>query len=370
MKKIFFVLYTCSFLIALSGTSQAVEYGGVGVNPANPDPSNPRTQSIFVYTLDPGASKQDAVRVVNNSSTEKTINIDIVDSEISTGGALACKQTVEPKKEVGSWAKLQKTQVKVGALKSETVSFDLTVPKSASVGEHNGCLVVQDATAAPQKTDQAGVSLSFRSALRMSVTVKGDVFSNLVFTGLSHQAKGKNELIHPFVKNDGNVSVDASIQVALKDILGRTVSSTNGAYPILAHSTADWNFEVKRPFWGGYYKVSSTATYPADPTKALGVVQQQKKTAVGPTKWAWVNPAPLALVIEVAVVLAGVSVALWLLYRRKVTANWQKYKVSKSDTLESLAKSHGVNWRHVARVNKIRAPYQLEADSWIYLPKK
>ena len=32
---------------------------GIGSRPANPDPNNPRTQSIFIYQLNRGASKSD-----------------------------------------------------------------------------------------------------------------------------------------------------------------------------------------------------------------------------------------------------------------------------------------------------------------------
>lgn len=370
MKKLLSVLSISYILVLLSGTAYAVEYGGVGANPANPDPSNPRTQSIFVYNLDPGAEKQDAVRIVNSSDSEKTIAVDVVDSEASSGGALACKQTVEPKKEVGSWVRLQKTQVTLAAHKTETVPFTLTVPKSASVGEHNGCVVVQDITASPLKTGQNGVSLSFRSALRMAVTVKGNVYSNISFLSVSRSIKGSTEIIHPYVKNDGNVSVDSNIHVSLTNILGHTVSSASGDYPILAHTTADWNFELKRPFWGGFYKVNASANYPADPTKPLGVTQSDRKIASGPSHWIWVTPAPTALLIEILVIALVTSAIAWWLYRRMVVSKWEKHKITEHDTLQSLAKSHNVNWRLVARVNKIRAPYQLEAGKWISLPKK
>lgn len=354
----------------LGGNVYAVEYGGVGANPANPDPQNPRTQSIFVYKLDPGAQKSDAVRIVNSSDTPKTIAISVVDSETSTGGALACKQTIEAKKEVGSWVTLQETEVTLAAHKTEVVPFTLSIPSNASVGEHNGCLVVQDATAAPEKTDQAGVTLSFRSALRMSVTINGNVYSNLLFEKIDRSSKGGVEIIHPYVKNDGNVSVDATISVSLNSLLGNKVVETNGSYPVLAKSTADWSFELKRPFWGGFYKVVTTASYPADPTKALGIPQDQKKTATAASQIVWVTPSLVALLLELLVVAGILGAIVLVFYRRKVISNWQEYEIKKNDTLQTLAQTYGVNWRLLARINKIRAPYHLEAGKWIRVPKK
>lgn len=52
----YFVLVFClSFISA----SFAIEYGGFGGRPAYPRADNPRTESIFIHTLEPGAVQKE-----------------------------------------------------------------------------------------------------------------------------------------------------------------------------------------------------------------------------------------------------------------------------------------------------------------------
>ena len=53
----------------------AVSANGIGGRPANPDPNNPRTSSIFIYNLSGGASKSDQLYVQNGSDKEETIEV-------------------------------------------------------------------------------------------------------------------------------------------------------------------------------------------------------------------------------------------------------------------------------------------------------
>src|SRR5688500_3251992 len=77
-------------LMCLVSPVHAVESGGIGGRPARPDPSNPRTESIFVFPVEPGQKTENAVRVYNNSGTEKIIGVYAVDSQVSSGGSFAC----------------------------------------------------------------------------------------------------------------------------------------------------------------------------------------------------------------------------------------------------------------------------------------
>ena len=74
------VAWTC-LTVAMAVPAGAAT-GGIGGRPANPDPNNPRTESIFIYTLDKGASKQDQVLVSNGSSETKTVELYTVDGVV------------------------------------------------------------------------------------------------------------------------------------------------------------------------------------------------------------------------------------------------------------------------------------------------
>lgn len=102
-------------------SAQAVEYGGFGGRPAYPRADNPRTESIFIHTLEPGAVQEEGVLVVNNTAEPKTLLVYATDSTPSTGGAFACKQFSEPKVDVGAWITLANQRLRL--IRRQTKSF-------------------------------------------------------------------------------------------------------------------------------------------------------------------------------------------------------------------------------------------------------
>ena len=155
----------------------AVEYGGIGGRPAYPRSDNARTESIFIHTLNPGQVQNEGVSVVNNSAEAKTILVYAVDSTPSTGGAFACEQLSQPKDDVGAWITLEKEDLLLESGTNELIPFTITVPQTASVGEHNGCIVIQEKLAKPD--GKSGVNLSFRTGLRVAVTIPGVLERNV-----------------------------------------------------------------------------------------------------------------------------------------------------------------------------------------------
>ena len=47
------------FSMLVVASSFAIEYGGFGGRPAYPRADNPRTESIFIHTLEPGAIQKE-----------------------------------------------------------------------------------------------------------------------------------------------------------------------------------------------------------------------------------------------------------------------------------------------------------------------
>ncbi len=133
-----------TFLFLAPFFTYAIEYGGLGGRPAFPQEDNPRTDSIFVHTAEPGTVIEEGVRVVNNKQETKTALVYATDSTPSTGGAFACEQMSDTKDTVGAWIQLEKSEVTLEPGTNELVPFTITIPAHASVGEHNGCIVIQE----------------------------------------------------------------------------------------------------------------------------------------------------------------------------------------------------------------------------------
>jgi LysM repeat protein len=357
----------------LAAPVAAVDSGGIGGKPANPRADNPRTQSIFVYELKPGARTSDAVKVINNTESTKTLLVYAVDSQVSSGGAFACAQKVDTPVSVGSWIKLAKQEVTLKPNSSENVGFVLNVPKTASAGESNGCIVIQDAQQVPVQQGD-GITLSFRTALRVAVTVPGKITKGLSFTNLVVTNPQPGTLrMTTGLKNGGNVSLDTNLDVRVKTLFGTTAQRAGGQYPVLANSEASFNFEVPKSFWGGWYMAQAKASFNPDLASSLGEAGSTKTINSQAVRF-FIAPKPLALAIELVglALIAGATLYILRLRRklRKLHASSKVFVVEKGDTLQSLAEEYHVSWKDIARLNKLKPPYHLKPKDRIKIPLK
>jgi len=363
-------------LILIPASALAVEYGGIGGRPAYPDPNNPRTKSIFVFTLEPGQTIENGVRVINNTEEKKTLMVYAVDSVVSSGGAFACAQFNDKKKDVGSWIKLAKNEVILEPLTNEVVPFTIVAPSSVDVGEHNGCIVIQEKKNPRAGERKQGINLTFRTGLRVAVLIPGEIKRKLEIVGFdfSQQPDG-GFLAAPKVKNLGNVSIDAEVKVWVDYFFGPNLVVKGGQYPILRGQESEWNFNIKRPFWGGWYKTYLTVAY--DPHKEAGVGRESGKglevLSTSPVYF-FASPQPVAVVIEIAILLLIVVVIfrVWLWYKRKrwIEKEWVEYEVQGGDDLKKIAEKFDVSWKLLARVNNIRPPYTLNSGARIKVPPR
>jgi len=351
--------------LAWPSPAYAAETFGVGARPANPRADQPRTQSIFVYDMKPGTTTDDAVLVANNSSQQKVVKLYGVDSVVSSDGAFACAQEADAKKAVGSWIVLERLEVTLQPGESIKVPFTLTTPSKVDVGEHDGCIAVQAIDAVAPR-DQNGVALSFRSALRVAVTVPGDLKTNLQADAIKYVVNNDTLVLTPSFTNQGNVSVDADIRTQVNTIFGTPVESIDGTFLVLRDATSTFNFEAKRPFWGGYYTLSTQASYkPLSRSVNGGTTNIVSQTV-------FVAPHPFALLIETAAIIAIGGFVVWFILRKKRHAERLKFSrhhtMKPGENIQSIGNDYNVSWKLVARVNNLKAPYTLEPGQKLLIP--
>lgn len=346
--------------------------GGVGGRPAYPREDNPRSSSIFIHTLNPSESAKDGVNIINNSEEIKTVRVYATDSVNSSGGAFACAQEVDDKLDVGAWINLKSNRITLDTTASEIVPFNITVPANADVGEHNGCIVVQEDKADPS-TEQ-GVGLSFRTAIRVAILVPGDVVKDISLVGFTADVSSNKVTLTPQIENKGNVSVDTDISTTLSYLWGQTVSEVGGRFPVLRGQVSEWNFDHDWPFWGGWYKTGVSAAYDDNPDNFIGNTEEPNKFINYPGQYVFIRPHPIALAIELAglllIIYGGTRFAAWRKYRKAYKTTWKSYKVKSGATIKDLAKISGISWRLIAKANKLKPPYTLEAGQSIKLPPR
>lgn len=375
MKKIlrslhFFVLIALLSVLIAPSLIVSAESGSIGGKPANPDPSNPRTNTIFIKKIEPGTSVQDAVEVINNADTAKTVQIYAVDSVLSSGGAFACAQAVETPKEAGAWVTFEQQNVTLEAGQKAKVPFKIALPANASPGENNGCIVLQEV-----KSDEfrGGIGLNFRTAIRLVVMAPGDVVKDIRPLSINTNLLKESVTVSPKVVSKSNVSVDTEVSVNFSKLLLGQNQSQKSVFPVLRDQETEWNFEFKRPFWGGFYRASYSISYDPGETILGQDSGQERKVVDGPSKIVFVTPSPVALLIELLVLLLLISLIFLLLRKlirgHRVKKSWVNYTVKDGETLQSISEQRDVSWKRLAKTNKIKAPYILETGAIIRVPQ-
>lgn len=352
-------------LLASPSVAAAEAIGGV---PARPDPSNNRTRSIFLHTIQPGRSTADAVKIVNNSDKEVTVLLYATDGIMTNSGTLSCKQQTEVSSGAGPWIALDRSEIMLAPMESREVPFTISVPSGARPGEHNGCVVFQ--TKDSPGTRNGALNLHFRSAIRVAITVPGELRKQLDISDFRIEWRPRSHIYHVALQNEGNVSVDVAAGVELRGLLGN-VKFDAGDYPVLPMSEQKLRFSNERlPFWGGFYLAQATAGFDTRP-EVFGTDESSTfTTLVSKKKLVLIVPALPALLLYVLTIL-GVG---RLLYRRFLRARaavaWEVYTARRTESLVRVAASRSISWRTLARVNRIKPPYQLEKGQKLYVPPK
>ncbi|HEX8762577.1 MAG TPA: LysM peptidoglycan-binding domain-containing protein [Candidatus Saccharimonadales bacterium] len=347
----------------------AVEQGGLGGRPAHPRAGNARSESIFIHTLDAGKQAIEGVQVINNTAETKKVLVYAVDSQVSSGGAFACAQAADKPVGVGSWIDISQKEVTLAPASKQTVDFNIAVPKDATPGEHNGCIIIQD-TKQQASPDSNGIVLSLRSAIRVAITVPGNIQKGLVFTGLGLDKKTDEKIVlSAALKNNGNVSLDTELEVGLRSLVAFSAKGSGGNFPVLGGSEGRFNFETKQPFWGGWYRLVATARYNNDPTVALG--QGRPTTAIEKSTWVFLAPRPVAAIIELLGLVMTVAALIVYRVRRKQRLRAMRqaimHTVKQHENLHTIASQYGMSWKRLARMNKLKPPFQLKTGQTLHV---
>ena len=138
MKQLAIKIYVIA-LVAILGLPvvvSALSAEGIGGYPANPDPKVPYSDAWFVYDLDLGESKDDAITVFTTSDEAQIAKIYVVDSTASHQGNFSLAAEKDPKKDVGAWVDIEEQTLTLEPGAKYTIPFTITVPENADVGEH------------------------------------------------------------------------------------------------------------------------------------------------------------------------------------------------------------------------------------------
>lgn len=351
----------------------AIAVGGVGGRPANPDPNNPRTQSIFVLTLDKGESGKDTALVVNNSEQTQTIRLYAVDGLTTNTGSFTCRQEADARVGLGKWTTISKSEVTLASGDNTEVPFTVKMPANVDVGEHNGCIVFQtkDDNSTADNEDGGSVQIKTRQALRLAVTVPGDLKRDVTIENFDVTTVEGQQAYVLDINNVGNVSADVDVSVKVKSVFGGEIYSNGGGYPVLSDTSLSLTYtQEETPMFGGFYSVEATVSYDSE-IGTLGVETGSTVTKSSGEKVVFIAPSATGALILLVLMLAVIAAVTWYVRRylrhKKVVNKGDTHTVKKGDTIQSVADEYGMSWKHLAATNKIKAPYTLKEGQTLHV---
>lgn len=285
----------------------------------------------------------------------------------------ACKQLSENKKSVGGWINFDKNEVELEPYTEETINFTILTPQDVEVGEHNGCILIQEKKDANAST-QSGINLALRTGMRVAVTIPGEIVRKLSITEFYTDILGlAKTTLTMSVKNEGNVSIDSQVRIPLYTLWGKEYQVFEGQFPILRGDTSNFNIDVKKNTWGNILRSQGFVEYDSNTDAQIGVDTQSEKIKLQTSEiYVFMLPEPKGLIIELSILILVFAFLLWLfiLTKRKlwIKKSWIDYKVESGDDLKSLSQKFEVNWKLLARANKIKAPYIIAEGEVIKRP--
>jgi len=429
MKKLTKIFLSVVLLSTFSSFIFAIEYQSLGGRPAYPDPAIPRSSSWFIYDLDKGEQKEDAILVINNYDTALDVIVYAADGIRSSSGGFAIKQFVEEKEAVGAWVKFypqkppspftelfeeknesiiqlcktdisdnydedeidsfnqwcegeESVELTINSLGKVEIPFIFSVPQDIDVGEHTGGIVIQKAqTEDTENAAGQGMTLTTRVGVRIYETVPGEIIKELKIKSFTVKKNWKNIDFKTFfnrknketekftieteIENSGNVSVDFSETLEINDDL----FNKNG------EKLTERNFQILRgDTFNSLYdwenpafgKFTISSNVMYTDTRDLVKSLNTEEITV------WIIPWEESLIALTIMLLIGIPLIIFKRIRKKKYSgdDWRSYIVKEGDTLAKLSKRYNIKWKRFVKINKIKAPYTLEPGQKVLVPPK
>ena len=366
----------------------ALGTGGVGGYPANPDPSIKYSDSWFIYSLDLGESKDDALLVFNTSDEAHAVKLYPVDSIPSNQGNFALEAEDAPREGIGAWIKLSEALITLEPGESREVPFTITIPQDADVGEHSGGIIIQKSKVG-EVSGSSGASIVTRVGIRVYETVPGEILKEIEVVDFNVQlVPSQNQKpsydITLIALNKGNVSLKPKANLEI-----------SGWGKIDYKDFKKIDYESISNFFTGQAEFPIHFFTGETLSKDWQLLRDQKVT----TRWQWPQPEFGRFTFKVNLVYEGndgetslttktitvmvipikelvvisiiILLIIGLLILRKLFfsgRHWCKYQVQGTDNLPQIAYRSKVSLKRLAKINKLRKPYLIKPGQTILVP--
>ncbi|MGO1543087.1 MAG: WxL protein peptidoglycan domain-containing protein [Gulosibacter sp.] len=289
-------------------------------------------RSSFSYELEPGATVEDAIQVRNTGTEQLSLNIYAADAFTTSDGAVDILPADQPSVDAGMWIVPTTESIDLAPGESTTVNFTITIPNSATPGDHSAALVASllEADTGSQ------VQVERRLGLRVTIRVPGDLTANVTLDAVETNYSATWNPFSPgrvnvtySLTNTGNTRINVVDDVRLSGLFGWFPSATFGteATDLLPGSTVNVTREVPTGVIGPVSGELTIVNTPNDESVAAPESPLTQEVSAVATPW--------MLILLLVIVLAAIIVVIVIWIRRRRMAQWIAYARRKQEEEES-----------------------------------
>ncbi|GAA2974958.1 WxL protein peptidoglycan domain-containing protein [Actinokineospora diospyrosa] len=191
-----------------------------GVRPA--DSAMGQNRPNFAYSVAPGAELADALLVSNHEQRALTFAVYAADAFTTSSGQLDLRPAGETSTDAGAWVRFDAPTITVQAGQTVAVPFTVSVPASATPGDHSGGVVTS-----LRVESGSGVTVDRRLGARMHLRVAGTLTPKAEVQGLQVEYDGTpnpvgkgTATVSYTIANTGNTRLSATHSVRIAGLFG------------------------------------------------------------------------------------------------------------------------------------------------------
>ncbi|GAC1347578.1 MAG: hypothetical protein NVSMB27_13300 [Ktedonobacteraceae bacterium] len=250
-----------------SGSLIAHATGGepnFGLQPVLYDPSQPDTQSYFIFDAHPGTVLHNRVRVTNSGTATGTVNLYAVDATTGQTSGVVYLSHNDSRRDVGAWLTLGMQHLTLAPGQSQIVSFAVAIPKTVRPGQHVGGIVAENVT--PESSSQSGmfqIHVRNLTIVAVQVNLPGPQIEQLVVTGIQPGGANNYQTLLVGLHNTGTVMLKPSGTLQITNAQGHLLKSLPLKLDTFLPQTAiSYPTYVQRQAFGaGVYRAVLTLRY-------------------------------------------------------------------------------------------------------------
>ncbi len=359
LQTIFFTLLIAAFI------PQA--YAGFTLKPGNGE------ERQLSFELEPGQTQEASVEVENLDKNQLYLNFYSADATQSNQGTFALTSIKAPQQHIGTWVNFTTPKQTIDPKEKRQIPFTIKVPENITPGTYGGGIAAETTTAG-NNSQNGAVKVNARMFIKLFIKVPGEKKHEFEWSDFSYVPATVNTKPQFTLKykNLGNTVIIASQKIEIANMLNGEMKIVELPDVTLLQGKEQKlfsNWENAPTF--GNYKITATVTYSEYDITTNKKINDQILTKEIPLNMFNPNAVNWQVVIGISILLLliiGYLLMKKILFTRTLK-NSNSYLVQEKDTLLSIAEAKNIHWKKIAKVNKLKAPYNLHPGEKILIPQ-